>query len=58
MSRKGSYKQNSRDYTDLYVIWWLDLADNNFEITMINMFNEIEEKEKIHSNTEKGKNWN
>lgn len=48
MPRKGSYKQNLRDEKDLYMTWWLCLADNNFGMTMINMLNEMEEKEKIH----------
>lgn len=28
------------------MIWWLDFAEKNFEIIMINMLNETEEKDK------------
>lgn len=46
MPRKRSQNQEQVDKKDPYMIWWWDLADRDFEIIMINMVNEIEEKDK------------
>lgn len=47
MPRKRSYNPNSRDKGDFLEIWWLDLADKSFKMTIINMFNEIKEDKNI-----------